>query len=83
MRVQFLKKYLNYVAGQFYTIDPKLAKGLISYGICIEIKEEVSNTEHPEHKNRLSEPLTTGYQLNIQPEQPEQFKETKRSKNKK
>lgn len=42
MRVQFLKKYRNYVAGQFYTIDPKLAKGLILYGICIEIKEGIS-----------------------------------------
>lgn len=51
MRVQFLKKHLNYVAGQFYTIDPKMAKGLIARGICIEIKEEI---EHPEHTEQAA-----------------------------
>ena len=48
MRVQFLKKHLNYVAGQFYTIDPKLAKGLIARDICIEIKEEIAQQAMPE-----------------------------------
>ena len=52
MKVQFLKKYLNYVAGQFYTIDPKLAKGLIAYGICIEIKEEISQPEQLKENKR-------------------------------
>ena len=56
MRVQFLKKYSNYVAGQFYTIDPKLAKGLIARDICIEIKEEIEQPEHTEQatKNKRS-----------------------------
>lgn len=52
MKVQFLKKYRNYVAGQFYTIDPKLAKGLIAYGICIEIKEEIAHSEPKKETKR-------------------------------
>lgn len=55
MRVQFLKKYRNYVAGQFYTIDPKTAKGLIAYGICIEIKEEIEQPEQPEQPEQVTE----------------------------